>query len=176
MRTRRKKLPEKRTKRSRWKKFALAVLFLALLAALALPVRAARKTAWTFPLDTTVWRISDPYGQRSDPFTGKTAFHYGIDLACAEGTTVKAVQAGVVTVAAASTSYGNYLRLLHPDGSETRYAHLQYLYVRPGEVVQAGQALGTVGQTGRATGAHLHLELLRQGAACDPAVLLEGAP
>ena len=68
------------------------------------------------------------------------------------------------------------VRILHPDGCETRYAHLQYLYVRPGEVVQAGQTLGTVGQTGRATGAHLHLELWQQGAACDPAALLESAP
>ena len=78
--------------------------------------------------------------------------------------------------AAYSQSYGNHLRILHPDGCETRYAHLQYLYVRPGEVVQAGQTLGTVGQTGRATGAHLHLELWQQGTACDPAALLENAP
>ena len=92
------------------------------------------------------------------------------------GVTVLAVQDGVVTAAAYSQSYGNHLRILHPDGCETRYAHLQYLYVRPGEVVQAGQTLGTVGQTGRATGAHLHLELWQQGAACDPAALLENAP
>ena len=111
-----------------------------------------------------------------DPFTGKPAFHSGLDLACAEGTAVRAVQDGVVTAAAYSPSYGNHLRILHPDGCETRYAHLQYLYVRPGEVVQAGQTLGTVGQTGRATGAHLHLELWQQGAACDPAALLENVP
>lgn len=129
-----------------------------------------------FPLDTAVWRISDVYGKRIDPFTGKAAFHQGLDLACAAGTAVRAVQDGVVTAAAYSPSYGNHLRILHPDGCETRYAHLQYLYVRPGEVVQAGQTLGTVGQTGRATGAHLHLELWQQGAACDPAALLETAP
>ena len=115
-----------------------------------------------------MWRISDVYGKRIDPFTGKAAFHQGLDLACAAGTAVRAVQDGVVTAAAYSPSYGNHLRILHPDGCETRYAHLQYLYVRPGEVVQAGQTLGTVGQTGRATGAHLHLELWQQGAACDP--------
>ena len=129
-----------------------------------------------FPLDTTAWRVSDAYGARTDPFTGKSAFHRGLDLACAAGTAVQAVQGGVVTAAAYSPSYGNHLRILHPDGCETRYAHLQYLYVRPGEVVQAGQTLGTVGQTGRATGAHLHLELWQQGAACDPAALLETAP
>ena len=143
----------------------------------ALPVQAARNTQkHCFPLDTTAWRVSDAYGARTDPFTGKSAFHRGLDLACAAGTAVQAVQGGVVTAAAYSPSYGNHLRILHPDGCETRYAHLQYLYVRPGEVVQAGQTLGTVGQTGRATGAHLHLELWHQGTACDPAALLENAP
>ena len=61
---------------------------------------------------------------------------------------------------------------LPADGTETLYAHLQYLYVRTGETVQAGQILGTAGQTGRATGAHLHFELRRQGTACDPSALL----
>lgn len=140
-------------------------------------VQAARNTKkYCFPLDTAAWRISDAYGKRIDPFTGKSALHQGVDLACAAGTAVRAVQGGVVTAAAYSPSYGNHLRILHPDGCETRYAHLQYLYVRQGEVVQAGQTLGTVGQTGRATGAHLHLELWQQGAACDPAALLENAP
>ena len=155
----------------------LLVLLLVLLMGLAVPVQAARqKQAWNFPLDTTEWRISDTYGERTDPFTGQTAFHDGLDLACGEGTGVRAVQDGVVRTAAYSASYGNYLCLLHPDGRETRYAHLQYLYVRSGAVVQAGQLLGTVGQTGRATGPHLHLELWEQGKARDPAPLLELAP
>lgn len=173
MRTRRKNHAAKCDRKKGGKRLPFAALFLALLTVLTLPVCAARKAAQCFPLDTTVWRISDPYGLRTDPFTGKQAFHEGIDLACAEGTVVRAVRDGVVTVAASSAGYGNYLRLLHPDGRETRYAHLQYLYVRPGEIVQAGQALGTVGQTGRATGPHLHLELREQGTAQDPAALLE---
>ena len=121
-----------------------------------------------FPLESTVWRVSDAYGWRADPFTGKEQFHRGVDLACAEGTPVLAAQDGVVTLARRSASYGNYLRLSHADGVETIYAHMQYLYVRTGEVVQAGQAIGTVGQTGRATGPHLHFELLRQGIRYDP--------
>ena len=152
-------------RRRRWGVVALVLAGLALCLLAALPVQAARNTKkYCFPLDTAVWRITDAYGARTDPFTGKPAFHSGL------------VQDGVVTAAAYSPSYGNHLRILHPDGCETRYAHLQYLYVRPGEVVQAGQTLGTVGQTGRATGAHLHLELWQQGAACDPAALLETAP
>ena len=59
------------------------------------------------------------------------------------------------------------------NGQETVYAHLQYLFVRPGEVVGAGQIIGTVGQTGRATGVHLHFELWSHGNARDPAEVLD---
>lgn len=126
-----------------------------------------------FPLESTQWRISDGYGWRNDPFTGKRVFHRGIDLACAEGTPVRAVMDGVVASARHSVSYGNVLRLCHDGGQETVYAHLQYLYVRSGEVVQAGALLGTAGQTGRATGIHLHLELLSGGTIYDPSMILE---
>ena len=118
-------------RRWRWGIMALVLAGLALCLLAALPVQAARNTEkYCFPLDTAAWRISDAYGARTDPFTGKPAFHSGLDLACAEGTAVRAVQGGVVTAAAYSPSYGNHLRVLHPDGCETRYAHLQYLYVR----------------------------------------------
>lgn len=126
----------------------------------------------SFPLDTAEWRVSDSYGWRTDPLTGEDAFHRGTDLACAEGTPVLAALGGVVMAARRSSSYGNYVRLCHPGGQETVYAHLQYAFVRAGEVVQAGQPLGTAGQTGRATGAHLHFELLVRGAYCDPSALL----
>ena len=76
------------------------------------------------------------------------------------------------TAARRGAAYGNYVRLTHGDGQETLYAHMQYLYVRAGEVVQAGQSLGTVGQTGRATGAHLHFEFLTGGIRYDPSAAL----
>ena len=79
---------------------------------------------------------------------------------------------GPVSYTHLSTSYGTCLRVLHADDSAALYAHLQYAYARPGEVVKAGQLLGTAGQSGRATGAHLHFELRRQGTPCDPAGLL----
>lgn len=83
-----------------------------------------------------------------------------------------AALAGTVTAARRSATYGNYLRLSHADGQETIYAHMQYLYVRAGEVVRAGECLGTAGQTGRATGPHLHFEFLAQGVRQDPAAAL----
>ena len=148
-----------------------AVLLLGILAGAVLPAQ-AKTEQLCFPLGTARYRVSDSYGWRDDPFTGKPAFHKGIDLACAEGTAVLAAGDGIVVQAKRSVSYGSFLRILHPDGSETTYAHLQYSYVRAGEVVRAGQTIGTAGQSGRATGAHLHFELQRQGEACDPADVL----
>lgn len=126
-----------------------------------------------FPLGADGWRVSDLYGWRTDPFTGAKRFHQGVDLACPEGTPVVAVLDGIVNAARYSGSYGNYLRLCHGSGQETLYAHLQYLFVRVGEVVQAGQLLGTAGSTGRATGSHLHFEFLEKDVRCDPGALLE---
>ena len=125
-----------------------------------------------FPLGTTAWRVSDAYGWRTAPITGEEAFHRGTDLACSEGTLVLAAMDGVVIAARRSATYGNYLCLSHSGGQETLYAHLQYLFVRAGEVVQAGQPLGTAGETGRSTGAHLHFELLEQGVRYDAGALL----
>ena len=164
---------------------ALTVLLIILLAGRVLPVCAGKNVpagaslkqakpgqTLCFPLETAAWRVSDPYGWRKDPFTGEKAFHRGVDLACAEGTPVLAALDGVVIAARRGAAYGNYVRLTHGDGQETLYAHMQYLYVRAGEVVAAGQRLGTAGQTGRATGAHLHFEFLTGGIRYDPSAAL----
>ena len=82
---------------------------------------------------------------------------------------------GVVRMAGSHKSYGNYLRILHADGDETLYAHMQYLFVKAGECVTAGQILGTVGETGNATGPHLHFEILHRGLRYDPAEALQNA-
>ena len=149
----------------------LMVLLIILLAGRVLPVCAGKNIRPGASLKQA-WRVSDPYGWRKDPFTGEKAFHRGVDLACAEGTPVLAALDGVVTAARRGTAYGNYVRLTHGDGQETLYAHMQYLYVRAGEVVAAGQRLGTAGQTGRATGAHLHFEFLTGGIRYDPSAAL----
>lgn len=132
--------------------------------------------ALCFPLPGQVCRKTSGYGWRTDPMGGLgTDFHIGNDLAAAQGTAVAAAADGVVRVAASHKSYGNYLRILHADGDETLYAHMQYLFVKTGEAVTAGQILGTVGATGNATGPHLHFEILHKGLRYDPAEVLQRA-
>lgn len=158
-------------RKNRLQFFLLAVVLAGLLVWVVLPARAQTERL-CFPLQTTQYRVSDPYGWREDPFTGEKTMHKGIDLACAEGTAVLAAEDGVVVQVKRSVSYGNCLCILHLDESETLYAHLQYIYVRAGEVVCAGQTIGTAGQSGRATGAHLHFELWERGEVCDPSAAL----
>lgn len=102
-------------------------------------------------------------------------FHLGNDLAAATGTPVLAAADGVVRYAGTHSSYGNYLRILHANGDETLYAHLQYLFVHSGQSVSAGQCIGTVGETGNTTGPHLHFEILHKGIRYDPSEALQQA-
>ena len=127
------------------------------------------KEQYQFPLGTTAWRISEEYGWRKDPLTGKEAFHKGVDLACASGTIVLAGADGIVAAARHSQSYGNYLRLSHAKRRRNALCSHAVSLCPDGEVVKAGEPIGTVGQTGRATGAHLHLEWLCNGIRYDPA-------
>lgn len=132
--------------------------------------------ALQFPLPKGSCTRTSGYGWRTDPMGGQgTEFHYGADLAAAAGTPVYAAAPGVVRTAGSHPSYGNSLRLLHAAGDETLYAHMQYLFVRAGETVQSGQLLGTVGQTGNATGPHLHFEILHKGLRYDPTEALQAA-
>lgn len=131
--------------------------------------------ALSYPLPAATWATSG-YGWRTDPVAGEgDEFHYGMDLHAAEGTPVLAAADGVVRRAGRGASYGNYLRILHANGDETLYAHMQYLFVRSGQQVHAGEVLGTVGHTGNVTGPHLHFELLHEGWRYDPAEALQNA-
>lgn len=132
--------------------------------------------AMIFPLPGKIYTKTSAYGWRTDPMGGQgTDFHTGTDLAVAEGTAVLAAADGVVRFAGWHNSYGNYIRLLHADGDETIYAHMQYLFVRTGQRVTAGETMGTVGETGNATGPHLHFELLHKGIRYDPTQALQNA-
>jgi murein DD-endopeptidase MepM/ murein hydrolase activator NlpD len=113
-------------------------------------------------------RVTSEFGWRSDPLTGAARFHRGIDIAAAYGREVPAAADGIVQFAGTQGGYGNLVVLRHDNGSETRYAHLSHLDVREGDVVKGGDVVGRVGQTGRATGPHLHFELREDGRPVDP--------
>ena len=113
-------------------------------------------------------RVTSSFGTREDPFDKSPRRHQGVDLAHPEGTPIRAVAEGTVRFAGMSSGYGNLVIVDLPDGTQTRYAHCASLSVRTGETVRAGDNLGTVGHTGRATGPHLHFEVRENNVPIDP--------
>jgi murein DD-endopeptidase MepM/ murein hydrolase activator NlpD len=118
--------------------------------------------------------LSAGYGMRSDPFTGGRDFHPGLDISAERGTAVRATAAGTVELAAPSGDYGNLVVVDHGFGIVTRYGHLSKFAVWPGREVKRGDILGYVGATGRATGPHLHYEVVTNGKLMNPLQLLTG--
>ncbi|MFO7171910.1 MAG: M23 family metallopeptidase [Bacillota bacterium] len=120
---------------------------------------------------TFVWpaqgSISDGYGYRIHPLTGRQAFHTGIDIAADAGTPIRAARAGTVGFAGWLHGYGNTVILDHPDGTRTLYAHASRLEVREGKRVAQGEVIARVGSTGNSTGPHLHFEIIA-GRPIDP--------
>ena len=112
--------------------------------------------------------ISSRYGYRKDPFTGKKAFHHGIDFAGKKGSKVYAVASGIVTQAKRKVGYGYLVEIAHADGLVTRYAHNSKIFVQKGDLVNKGDTLGLMGSTGRSTGPHVHFEIVRNGKSLNP--------
>jgi murein DD-endopeptidase MepM/ murein hydrolase activator NlpD len=116
--------------------------------------------------------LSGSFGGRPDPFTGAPAFHQGLDISTDKGQPVYATADGIVESASYVGDYGNLLVLKHGFGLSTRYGHLSAFRVKPGQSVKRGDVIGIVGATGRATGPHLHYEILANGALLNPLQLL----
>lgn len=119
--------------------------------------------------------MSSRYGYRVDPFNGRRAWHGGVDFAGPVGTAVVAVAAGVVTRSGRNGAYGNSVEIDHGDGLVTRYSHNQENRVAAGDLVKKGQTIATLGRTGRASGAHVHFEVSRDGRSLDPAPYIRRA-
>lgn len=118
--------------------------------------------------------ISSAFGRRSDPFTGGSDFHPGLDISADHGQAIIAPADGVVTGAAANGNYGNLVTIDHGFDITTRYAHLSRFAVRHGQQVRRGDVIGYVGSTGRSTSSHLHYEVLVNGQLTNPLRLLAG--
>jgi murein DD-endopeptidase MepM/ murein hydrolase activator NlpD len=116
--------------------------------------------------------LTGTFGGRSDPFSGEPAFHQGLDISTDKGQPVYATADGAVESAAYTGEYGNLIVIKHGFGLATRYGHLSGFAVKPGQAVQRGAVIGYVGATGRATGSHVHYEILANGQLINPLRLL----
>ena len=119
--------------------------------------------------------VSSRYGYRRDPFTGRRAFHRGVDIANRSDTPIRAVASGIVTEIGTDNGYGNRVEVSHGFGFASRYAHVASVSVAPGQRVGRGEIIATMGSTGRSTGPHLHFELLENAEAVDPGEFLRAA-
>jgi murein DD-endopeptidase MepM/ murein hydrolase activator NlpD len=118
------------------------------------------------------WYASN-FGWRIDPFSGKNAFHEGVDFNAEPGTPVLAAAGGIVVFSDYHPEYGNMIEIDHGNDLLTRYAHASRRLVSVGEVVLRGQKIAEVGNTGRSTGAHLHFEIRDKGVPKNPARFLQ---
>ena len=138
--------------------------------------RAARSAAALAPVHQPILnatRTSSTFGNRKDPFTGRLAFHSGIDYAAPRGSKVFSAGAGTVTFVGVISGYGNVVEVTHGNGLVTRYGHLSSFIAKEGQKVSAGTPIARVGSTGRSTGPHLHFEVRRSDNAVDPARYLK---
>lgn len=106
-------------------------------------------------------RISDSFGWRKHPFTGKRSFHNGIDIGNIHHSPIYATANGVVRKIGKDKNLGNFILISHNFGYQTKFGHLDKIYLKKGDVVKRGQIIGSMGDTGRTTGCHLHYEVLR---------------
>jgi murein DD-endopeptidase MepM/ murein hydrolase activator NlpD len=142
------------------------------------PIRAARAAPGA-PLPALVYpilgsKLSSHFGKRVHPRLRYLRHHDGIDLAAPSGAQIRAMAPGMVIYADKHFGYGNFVVIKHDGELTTHYGHCEKIFVRPGEVVPAGAVIGTVGETGVATGPHLHLEVRRSGQPQEPLKILPG--
>lgn len=131
-------------------------------------------SALQLPIPPDSYWVSSEFGKRKNPFSGLMKNHNGIDLAASEGTPVYAIKDGAVSICIEKDSeFGNYLILSHDQGKMTSvYAHLSAITVDQYDNIRKGDLIGYVGQTGMATGPHLHFEIRQNGKAEDPRLKL----
>lgn len=113
-------------------------------------------------------KISSGFGTRADPLSGRRVMHKGLDFVAPVGEPILALADGVVTWAGTNGGYGLLVELEHADGFRTRYAHNEAILVERGSRVRKGEAVATLGSSGRSTGPHLHLEVHHRGEPIDP--------
>ena len=120
--------------------------------------------------DPRHYNISSPFGVRTDPVYGDSRMHTGVDFSTRKGTPIYATGDGMVESAQfLFTGYGNVVTINHGFGYKTMYAHMNEVFVVEGMPIKRGQCIGTVGRSGKATGDHLHYEVLYRDNKVNPA-------
>lgn len=127
---------------------------------------------WYWPINSTL--ITSRYGSRMHPILGYERFHAGVDINANSGAPIYAADDGTVARATFDNSYGNYVMITHGNGYTTVYAHCSGLAVSAGQTVSRGQVIGYAGETGLASGVHLHFEVRYNGSTMDPISLYPG--
>ena len=112
--------------------------------------------------------LTSDFGYREHPVEGEERFHYGVDLAADSGTAICCFAGGTVTAVGESSSYGKYCIVAHEGGYSTLYAHCSRITISSGKTVKKGEKIAEVGETGIATGPHLHFELQKDGVYLNP--------
>lgn len=126
---------------------------------------------WAYPVKNII--ITSRYGMRSDPFSGKSTMHSGLDFDCDYSDYIYAVQDGtVVESVSMHRSWGNYVKVKHNNNEYSLYAHMSRLGVKKGDRIKVGQSVGVCGTTGNSTGTHLHLEYYLNGERKNPELKL----
>ena len=119
------------------------------------------------------YRISSKFGQRSDPFSGKSTYHKGLDYACPTGTGIYASMGGTVKYVGESWLYGKHVIIDHGNGYQTLYAHMSKITATKNTHVTQGTRIGDVGSTGYSTGPHLHFTVYKNGNPVNPASVIK---
>jgi hypothetical protein len=132
-----------------------------------------RRVPLTTPVSGPEFERTSGFGPRIDPFTGRYAFHPGVDFAGPWGAIVHATAPGTVVWAGPKGSYGNMVEIDHGYGIHTRYGHLLSILVRIGAKVTKGSPVGKLGSTGRSTGPHVHYEVWYDDVVRNPSKFIE---
>ena len=136
------------------------------------PKRNLKPTSITLDWPLAATGITSLYGPRPDPLEKRMGFHFGVDMSAEYGTVVQSAAAGHVIHAGWSGGHGRRVVIQHIAGYRTSYSHLSQVTVVSGTWIDSGHPIGRVGNSGRSTGPHLHLELTRFGEHLDPLDLL----
>ncbi len=150
-----------------------ALLLLATSSAFASPIKQQPVfSGYVYPVVGP--RLSSVFGDRKHPVKRMKRHHNGVDLAAPEGAGVRVISEGRVVFADDYAGYGKLVVVQHKDGKTSHYGHLSTIKARPGTYVKPGELIGLVGETGIATGPHLHFEIRQNGKPLDPEVYLPG--